>query len=372
MNMQDVGAAAELPAGADNGCSEVSSGASTLNEGHETQSFWDIDRDSCSWVHRVFNWLGARILSKQIQLSSRPLPAMGSQDNEGTEESKSSHDCENETGRQVSEPYRKMLGTWRSLAQRLSDLCHSSFGIGRPGSTGKKHLQPQPQKSPPAEPKEEADTQNERHVVNTNMSGDDGALGGPSESTIPHTRADMQDPSREILRQPYKPFPRKRAKPHHGLPKPGNVTANGMLMRYPKRTFSPAHRKKTALVRVEREPSFALVEKYRCPSSERKPTGSNQALPAQTPFSQAANSVGPHQPGAVHSQYTEHSSDSGVLGDLDSDENRELLEKRLRSIRRRRREQQDRHPTVFTYPETSSSVYSSSEASKSRHSSLVS
>lgn len=369
LTMQDVGAAAELPPGAGNGYLQPSSGASTLNEGHEPHSFWDVDRISKYWIHRIFNWLGASILSKQKQLSFRPLPAVGSQDDDGSEESESSRDCENEKVREVSKPDRKMSGSWRLLQQRLSDLCHSSFGMGRPGYTGKQHLQPQYEKSPPAEPKEEVDTQNESYVTNTNISGDGGALGGPSVSTITHPRAGMQDPSREILRQPYKPFPRNRAKVQHGLPKPGNVTANGMLMRYPKRTFSPAHLKKAVPVRVERQPSFALVDKYRCPSSERKPTGSNQA---QTTFFQAAKSGGPHQPEAVHSQNTEHSSDSGVLGDVDSDENRELLEKRLRSIRRRRSEQQDRHPTVFTYPETSSSVYSSSEASKSRQSSLVS
>lgn len=238
--------------------------------------------------------------------------------------------------------------------------------------TGKQHLQAQPQKSPPAEPKEEPDTQKEPRVMNTNVGGDREALGGPLESTIPQTRADKPDLSREILRHPYESFPRKRARLHHGLTKTGNTTANGMLMRYPKRTFSPAHLKKAVPVHVERQASFALVEKDRYPTSESKPTGSNQALPAQTTFFQAANSVGAHQSEAVYSHNTEHSSDSGVLGDLDSDENRELLEKRLRSIRRRRSEQQGRHHTVIAYPETSSSVYSSSEASKSCQSSMIS
>lgn len=121
MKMQDVGAAAALPAGPDNGCSELSSGASTLNEGHETQSFWDIDRTSSSWIHRVFDWLGASILSKQRQLSFRLLPAMGSQDNEGNEESKSSRDCEDEKGHQIRKPGRRVVDC-RPLIQRLSDL----------------------------------------------------------------------------------------------------------------------------------------------------------------------------------------------------------------------------------------------------------
>lgn len=353
MQMQDVGAASEVP--------QLSSGASTLTAGHEPQSFWEKDRISSSWITRIYDWLGASILSKKKQLLLKPLPAMS--DKASQEGKSSSNNCNGANGYQVSKPDRKLVNSWKPLMQRLSDLFYSSFGQGRPDSTGKEHLQPEHQNSPPAEPKEEADKQNERYGNSENISGDAGAIGGPSEGTIPHKRVHMPGLSKDILRQPYEPFPRRRARLHHGLTKPSNVTANAMLMRYPKRTFSPAHLKKAVPVCVERQPSFALVQKSGCMPSERIPTVSNQALPAQTTLSQAANSIEINHPEAVSPQKTERSSDSGVLGDLDSDENREHSENRHTSARRRRSEQRDRHSTLSNYPETSSSVYSSSEAS---------
>lgn len=372
MKMQDVDAASKLPPEADNGYLPLSSGSSTMTAGHKTRSFWEIDRTSSSWIHRLFNWLGASVSSSKKQLASRPLSAMRSQSDERSQEDKSSRDCEIEKLRPLNKPGRTQGDSWRPLVQRLSNLYHSSFGIERPESLGK---EPEHPKSPPAEPQEEVQSKNKVHATSTNPVGNGKPLGGPSKGLISPARVYKPGSRKDICRQPYEPFPQKRPRIHHAYTKLDAANSNGKVVRYPKRTCSPQHVKKSRPVSfgVERQPSFALVEKYRCTKSEETTTASDHARPEKATFSRAASPLDTHHTEGDPQKNTEHSNDSGDLGDLDSDESEAHLESRHRSKRRRRSlEQQHGHPILSTYPETSSSLYSSSEATKSRQSSMIS
>lgn len=372
MKMQDVDAAPKLSPEADNGYLPLSSGSSTMTTGHKPTSFWETDRTSSTWIHRMFNWLGASISSRKKQLVSRPVSAMRSQSDEGSQADKTSHECENEKRRQLNKPGRSQGDTWRPFVQRLSALCHSSLGVERPGSLGN---QPGHRNSPSAEPQEEAQPQNTVHATSTNVTGNGEPLGGPSKGRISSTRVHKPGSKKEICRQPYKPFPRKRARFHHGHTKPAAATAKAGAVRYPKSTYSPAHliKSRSVSLGVERQPSFALVEKHRSTISQTTPTALDHARPRKVVICRTASPLDTNVTEGVPPQNTEQSNDSGDLGDLDSDENREHFEQRHRSMRRRRSpEQQHGHPTLSTYPETSSSVYSSSEATKSRQSSMIS
>lgn len=334
--------------------SELPPKALKLALGPKERSFWERAHSQLSWPHKQFKLL--KTFRDTFRVSKKPptSPIPGGEKSQGDEDLQGGKVDDGREEEKGGPPSTSGNGGKDIREATSVTVCNSSSngksdqskplqqqsGLERLQSSADEKVlgltvnsqeQPHNWNSPPAEPQKSCQSQDKRNVTDVYTSRSPGPL-------------------QRVWRHHDDPLPEETTRSHQTL-KPGKGTPAETMLRHPGDTPRPDDAAVVVAAQLEHKPSLKPVREYSSTASEGTSTISDHMHQANTTFFQARKPLGPHDSEAAPPPVTELSGDSADLGDFESDQNRELHERRFRSKQQRRSEQQDRYPTLTAFTE---------------------